>query len=250
MPRLFMLGVLSLSLVAAFAPAGALAQDDSPAALRRTIDQQAERIAELEALLERANAKIADLTEVNRTLRETIRKNVNDAKTPAPAQPDAAPDTPAELPADPFASPESMRAALAQAWQAEFAGVDLNDEAQRRRYLRDVRRWAGKAQRENRGPIDWRVHVVSARDEGRQTTSAQVQILTDDNRPVGEPVGVTVTGRAARTVLSAPADAVLELTGTISVILTVDARLRATEGQTGDYIDTVIETTITSARYE
>lgn len=250
MPRKFLLGVLSLSLLAAVVPPAAHAQDDSPAALRRTIDQQAERIAELEALLKRADEKIADLTADNRTLRETIRKSVSDSKTPESPAPEASPDTPAELPADPFASPESMRAALARSWQAEFAGVDLNDEAQRRRYLRDVRRWAGKAQRENRGPIDWRVHVLSARDEGRQTTGAQVQILTDDNRPIGEPVGVTVKGHAARTVLSAPADAVLVLTGTMSASLTVDARLRAAEGQTGDYIDTVIETEITGARYD
>ena len=121
------------------------AQDESPAALRREIDRLTEQISELEARLERSQDRIDALTEENRRLRSALgSENADDDKGGDEAEESAE----AELPEDPHASPDSMRAALERSWDEEFAGVDVSDDQQSRRYLRDVRSWAGKAQLE------------------------------------------------------------------------------------------------------
>ena len=246
MPRTLLVALLALT--ALWSPV--FAQDEhSPAELRRQLDQQAERISELEAQLARAEERVADLTEDNKKLRTTIRNYVKGGSAPsAPASGDDAADTgPADLPADPLACTDSALASLAASWEQEFGGADLSQQS---RYIRDARRWAGKAARDHKGPISWRVRVVSATDEGRKGTSAMVQVLSPLDQEWGEPSAITATGSAARIVLAAPTDAVLVLKGTMNTKLTVNARGGSRDDQVGEMIDTEITVTVNSARYE
>lgn len=238
------LTLVTLACLVLLAPA-ARAQDDSPAQLRREIDRQTEIIAELEAKLARATTRIEMLEAENRRLREAHRD------TPAGAtDSDTAEDNaPAELPSDPFACADSLQASIQSAWDTEFATLDVSDDAQNRQYLRDVRRWAGRTERDHRGRFTWRASVLSARDEGRSTV-AMVQVYDDQGRPLGAPAEIEALGSAARTVLQASSDAVLELTGTLSVNIDIDVRHGDTDDMVGPYVELTREFNVTQARYE
>ncbi len=245
--RLATLSIVAASFFLCLTPA--VAQDDSPAALRKQIDQLTEQIAELEAALARTTDRIELLTDENRRLRDALKNNKDSAGDPDDSTETEETPTSAEAPADPFASPDSLRIALEKSWNAEFEGVDVSNDNESRQYLRDVRRWAGKAKRDYRGPFTWRANVVSARADGRSTI-AMIQVLDDRDMPIGEPAEIEATGSAARTVLQAASDAVLELTGNQSVDIDIDARLGASADQLGPYLEHTINYTVTSARYE
>jgi len=232
-----------------FAPL-AVGQDESPAALRREIDRLTEEISALEARLERSQDRIDTLTAENSRLRAALSgENASDGGGDGDESGDE--DTGvAELPEDPHACPDSMRAALERSWDEEFAGVDVSDDQQSRRYLRDVRSWAGKTRRDMRGKFDWRVTVLAAREQGRSRTVATLQVLDAQGRELGEPAEVEVRGSAARTILQAAQGAVFLVEGNVDVDIDVDAREGAAGDDIGPYLRTTIEYVVTRARYE
>ena len=241
-----------LALLLCFTPT-APAQDDSPAVLRREIDRMAERISELEARLERSQTRIDDLLAENRRLRADLKDGAKGGGGGSDSESDE--DTGAdevggasELPLDPFACADSMRASLERSWDAAFAGVDVTDDQQSRRYLREVRSWAGKARRDHRGDFEWRVRVLAARHEGRRTV-ATVQAIDADGNELGGPVEIEATGSAARTVLQSAPDAELVISGNASVDIDVDARAGDSVEDVGPYLRTTLEFTATEARY-
>ncbi len=239
-----------LALLLCFTPSS-LAQDDSPAVLRREIDRMSERISELEARLERSQTRIDDLLAENRRLRAELKNGGGGGTSDGPDNDgdDAGADgDAAELPLDPFACADSMRASLERSWDAAFAGVDVTDEQQSRRYLRDVRSWAGKARRDHRGDFEWRVHVLAARNEGRRTV-ATVQAIDADGNELGGPVEIEATGGAARTVLQSAPNAELVISGNASVDIDVDARAGESGEDIGPYLRTTLEFTATEAYY-
>ncbi len=225
----------------------ASAQDESPAELRREIDRLNERIAELEARVERSQDRIDDLLDENRRLRENLRDG--GAESDDNADDEGDPEETAGLPSDPLACPDCMRAALEKSWDEEFAGLDITDEAQSRRYLRDVRRWAGQSRRDFRGEFSWSAKVLSARNEGRSTV-ATVQVVDAQGRPLGQPAEIEAVGSAARTVLQAAPDATLRLEGAASVDIDVDARVGQQDNEVGPYLTTILEFRATRAQYE
>lgn len=233
-----------VSLLLFFVPL-APAQDESPAELRREIDRLTEQISELEARLGRAQQRIDDLLAENNRLRNSDRGGSDKESTD---EGEGESET-AELPLDPFACPDSMRASLERSWDEEFAGLDVSDEQQSRRYLRSVRSWAGKARRDHQGDFEWRVNVVAARAEGR-STFATVQVVDDSGRPLGEPGEVEASGLAAQTLLQARADAVILVKGRAGIDIDVDARAGEAADEIGPYLRTTYEYRVTDARYE
>lgn len=236
-----------VSLLLFFVPL-APAQDESPAELRREIDRLTEQISELEARLERSQQRIDDLVAENRRLLDRLRDG-GGAGGETAGEEDGGESNAGELPLDPFACPDSMRASLERSWDEEFAGTDVSDEQQSRRYLRSVRSWAGKARRDHRGDIAWRVNVIAARSEGRSTV-ATVQVIDAEGRTLGEPGVVEANGAAAQTLLQARPDAVLLIEGKVDVDIDIDARAGEAPDEIGPYLRTTYDYRVTDARYE
>ena len=223
-----------------------LAQD-SPAQLRRQIDQLTEQIAELEAEVARANERIEKLIEENRRLRDALRSS--DRGPGDPGRESAPEETKAEIPDDPFAAPAAMRAHIERQWNQEFGDIRITPDDVNTQYLRSLRRWASSLERDLRGDFTWRVFVERAAEENRQI-GAVVRVLDQQDRPIGDPASVTARGVTGRLLLAAAKDSVIIIEGRARINLNVSVQHGAGDELVGPYLMFEDEYEVTRARYE
>jgi hypothetical protein len=174
----------------------------SAADLRREIDLLKQRIAQLEAQLDRARDENAQLREENQKL-----KGARPAGTPRPSTspattPEEAPDSQDTLatPDDPFASPEALLVALKVSYEEQFADDPGARGPQR---IADVRRWARDAQRDFRRRVEWVIEIDSA--DGAPPANAPIPFFVLDaetgQRLHRDPVSVRFPARFQRRII-------------------------------------------------
>lgn len=199
-----------------------IAQDSSPAELRREIeelrtaketlqtenDQLVEQIAtlriEIEALRANLDAAKAQIVELMNRINANPSATPETTETP-PAKPTTTPEQPAAaIPADHLASPASLQAALQAAYEARFPNPVLTTEADQKRYEALVRRWARDMNMQLRGPSKWRVMLSeievptpAAGTRPRPTDAAARMMVLDQKTgiPIGQSFLVKIPSR-------------------------------------------------------
>ena len=194
----------------------ALAQDASPAELRREIEvlreQNAEITAERDQLLEevialrdemisianKLEAALGEIRELKRLLasrpeRERVEEEVHE---PAPevVAPRGAP-----IPNDHLASPESLLRALVHAYSVRFPNPVLETDQDRRRFETRVRKWTSDVSKTMRGQTKWRVLLtdITPRRRGRETQAMMAVLDPASGLTIGTPFLVDVPSRMA-----------------------------------------------------
>lgn len=236
-----------IPLLAALTLAAPTLAQDSPAQLRRQIDQLTEQINELTAEVERANERIEKLLDENRRLREALRSGGDN--NGAGDEPEAQEETEVEIPDDPFAAPAAMRAYIERKWKEEFGDVQPDPDNVDTRYLRDLRRWASMLERDLRDDFTWRVYVERAEEDNREVI-AVVQVLSPQNRPIGEPTRVTARGATGRLLLAAAKDSVIIIDGRTRISLDVSVQHGVGDELVAPYVMLEEEYEVNRGRYE
>ncbi len=208
-----------LALLATAAPSFAQT-DETVAALRRENDALRDRVAQLEAALESAQAdqaaqqaaheaQLAALTETIAALRTALAAQPTD--TPAPPTTTEAADEPAPPQTappsdDPMASPGTLRSAVQRDHADTFLNLNLEEGTNaeraesRKRYLADLRRWTRRTERSFSSRIDWEIELINvARAEGNSVRITFHVIDTESGLPFdGEPSTTIIEGRPAQ----------------------------------------------------
>ncbi len=195
----------------------ALAQDASPAELRREIEvlreQNAEITAERDQLLEEvialrdemisiANKLEAALDEI-RELKKLVAAggepaHVVEEDEPEPATLPAV-RTGAPIPDDHLASPESLLRALVHAYSVRFPNPVLETEQDRKHFETRVRKWTQDVSKTMRGQTKWRVLLtdITPRRRGRETQAMMAVLDPASGLTIGTPFLVEVPSRMA-----------------------------------------------------
>ncbi|MEO1128535.1 MAG: hypothetical protein AAFX05_02380 [Planctomycetota bacterium] len=174
----------------------------SAADLRREIDLLKQRIAQLEAQLDRAREENKQLHEENQKLRGTRPAGTPRPSTTPAGTPEDAPDAdePIAAPDDPFASPEALLTALKMSYEEQFADDPGARGPQR---VAEVRRWTRDAQREFRRRIEWVIEIDSA--DGAPPATAPIPFFVVDaetgQRLHRDPVSVRFPARFQRRII-------------------------------------------------
>ena len=152
-----------------FAP-GALAQSrtPTPAELRRENEALRERVEQLEAELRTATDTIQQMREQMdalsselESLRLELRRSAASAgaDTEVPAEPEG--PAFAELPeGDPLAAPEAMLATMIESYEQQLEGTPYDTDADYRRYMSLLSRWARLVRSELRGQAEWVIEIT------------------------------------------------------------------------------------------
>lgn len=182
--------------VAAFAAAlvattGAGAQSDSD--LRLENQRLRTRVGDLERELEAARHRIDELEQALEALRQLAPVT--------PPQPATGPDAPPPeevVTVDesvPNASPRALLAALAASYEEAVGDMDLGEPGGRQRtaYLRQVRNWVSRVNRELRSQIDWHVLLLLPDRQDADPTLVRVQAVDPETGVrLGDPVPIVV----------------------------------------------------------
>lgn len=206
----------------------ALAQPEaSTTDLRRENDQLRERVAQLQAQVAERNKRIKELED---RIKELEKGGAPAApSTQTPAAPTKAPDAPAQPadsgisgptaqpPEDPFASPESMFAVLVNEYNEAVGALPRESDADTKRYLREVSKWAKASERKHRGNIDWLIQVQKVIEEAGRTTIEYRVLDAASGMPYGtSPSQIALTGRLAKQITDQPTQKTWKLQGTVS----------------------------------
>lgn len=204
-----------LVLVGLLAPL-AMAQDASPAELRREIEvlrmQNAEIATERDQLLEQVSAMREQMIAISDKLDDALAQ-IKDLKSqlaarpepvqqdPEPTEPEtiAAPPAQAPIPMDHLASPASLLRALSHAYEVRFPNPALETEQDRRRFETRVRKWTQDVAKTMRGQTKWRVLLtdITPRRRGRETQAMMTVLDPASGLAIGSPFLVEVPSRMA-----------------------------------------------------
>ena len=205
-----------LVLVGLIAPM-ALAQDASPAELRREIEvlreQNAEITAERDELLEHVTALRDEMISISSKLEaalqeiEVLKKLlaskaeselIEKEEAPEPA-PEVVEPRSAPIPKDHLASPESLLRALVHAYEVRFPNPSLETEVDRKRFETRVRKWTQDVSKTMRGQTKWRVLLtdITPRRRGRETQAMMAVLDPASGLTIGTPFLVEVPSRMA-----------------------------------------------------
>ncbi len=152
---------LCLTLIVAGPASIASAQSSSD--LRKENQRLRTRVRDLERELDAAQNRICELESEVARLQQMI-----EALRAAPRPSTTAPEPP-KITIDesiPHASPRALIKAVVKSYDREIESleIDAHDPRERTVYLRALRRWAARVNREFRSPIEWHVRVLD--DEG------------------------------------------------------------------------------------
>lgn len=193
--------------------------------LRRENDQLRERVAQLQAQVAERNKRIKELEDRVKELEKGGAPGSPPPSTPAPTtkSPEPPPPQPgstgptATPPEDPLASPESMFTVLSTEYTEAVGSLPRESDADSKRYLREVSKWAKAAERKHRGSIDWVITVQKVTEEAGRTTIEYRVLDATSGLPYGTtPSQLVLTGRLAKQVTDQPNQKTWKLVGTVA----------------------------------
>jgi cell division protein FtsB len=195
----------------------ALAQDASPAELRREIEvlreQNAEIAAERDELLEHVTAlrdemisisnklevALNEIKELKRLLASKAEPERVDEEEVHESAPEVVTPRGAPIPNDHLASPESLLRALVHAYGVRFPNPILETDQDRKRFETRVRKWTQDVSKTMRGQTTWRVLLtdITPRRRGRETQAMMAVLDPASGLTIGTPFLVEVPSRMA-----------------------------------------------------
>ena len=172
----------------AFCLAAAAPQDQTAGDLRREIDQLRQQVAEQQADLDAARARIQELE-------QQLADRSRSSGAATGAAPDATPPTPTPVPADPNLGPGGLLSSL----QADYLAAFPSDPPARgtgstaplERHWSALRTWATKVEREGVRSLSWTgtIDPNSVRSSNRTVTFTV--IVTNGNRDYRVPGAIS-----------------------------------------------------------
>jgi hypothetical protein len=224
--RMFSLLCVAIAICATgLSPRASAQPEASTNDLRRENDQLRERVAQLQAQVAERNKRIKELEDRVKELEKggaPATPTTPPASPPATKAPDATPPaTPsgpvAAPPEDAFASPESMFTVLSNEYAEAVGSLPRESEADIKRYLREVSKWAKAAERKHRGNIDWVILVQKVTEEAGRTTIEYRVLDPGSGLPYGtSPSQLSLTGRLAKQLTDQPNQKTWKLTGSVA----------------------------------
>ncbi|MBL1215862.1 MAG: hypothetical protein D8M59_00020 [Planctomycetes bacterium] len=159
-----------------------------------------EQVAALEAELADAQARIAELEDRLGLVR--------------PDDPVLSSDPMVILDDRPMASPDAMLKAIQDSYAEITDGLTHDGERDRALYLRRLRQWITRIDKEFTGPVEWVVELVRFEQTGERTDLAILVVRdAETGYRLSRDFDIPVTKRLSRRLIDIPAGALLELHG-------------------------------------
>ncbi|MEM8835614.1 MAG: hypothetical protein AAGD00_07325 [Planctomycetota bacterium] len=180
--------------------------------LRQENQELKRELTKLRAQLRTAESRTKSLEQQNMRLRDELLSNGITPPSMRTSGGDAG-----DVPEEPGASFDSMFNAVVAAWNEEFADVPLETRRDEDRYLRELRPWTSRLQRDLRSNVQWTVAIESVEEIDRTTSDVRMLVLDPET---GEPIGragwVRMNKRFADRFASAAPDVRWDLVGTLT----------------------------------